>query len=146
MHTLLWLVQQCWTEPFHSHRDAACSRLIVLLLPLTLPPSPSPSARARAHTLTCSSLRNHYAKYKGLWRTRKIADSSALQLSNMHAKYHCTKNTNTVFYKLLWSCLESQCLLQFGSCPPLEKFISLTELRKAVIFPIHVFPVTKDEI
>lgn len=64
----------------------------------------------------------------------------------MHAKYRCTKNTNTVFYKLLRSCLESQCLLQFGSCPPLEKFISLTELRKAVIFPIHVFPVTKDEI
>lgn len=42
--------------------------------------------------------------------------------------------------------LESQRLLQFRISSPLEKVVSLTELRKAVIFPIHMFLVTKDDI
>lgn len=67
------------------------------------PPSLQPnfsSARVRAHThtlsLMCYSFGNHYGKYKGLQRIRKIADG-LFSWAIRNAKYHFIKKQEYCF-------------------------------------------------
>lgn len=84
---IILLVQRCCLPTEARLLPADCAAAS----PSPSPPAPSPlHTRAHIHTLMGYSFQNHYGKYKGLQRIRKIADGLfSWAISN--AKYNRIK-------------------------------------------------------